>query len=364
MASFGQKRRFVKLENKRQRLDVVEDGTWSIPLMTAGLGRRGAPTLASLYKPKNSQHKLARAQLFEQAAVDCRKKYPTRGKQMHVRQAFDFIRDWTLKADLPQDILHGLFEEQRKRFIRDAAVLVPDPDSGELQFSEEFLMAYINSLEAAVLALETERAIAMFAEGEQVTVDSLTLKMYFPFSDAMEQQDLIDKGVQKQNRVIFGAFRFFKSLPIPVVRRLLEFTEKLRLYGKRKLQRINDPFYSAKVFRRTLNQANSWFFAEVDRASSLVKNRANDEEERRRRYNPPDWSFYEKNAMSRALTKRDAKEERDFILQTKEKMVGWGGYRLDDFFMVFWELQERERQLSIIIEVEAWVKRRSRFGER
>lgn len=222
-------------------------------------------------------------------------------------------------------------------------------------------MEYLNSLEAAVLALETEGAIAMFAEGELITADSLTLKMYFPFSGATEQQDLIDTEVQKEmdaRRLVFYSFRFLKSLPIPVVRRLLELTEKLTLYGKRKYQFLNDRFYSAKVFRRTLNQANSWFFAEVDRVRSLVNNQANKQEESRRRFNPPDWLFYEKNAMIRALTNRDAKEEHDFMLQTKQKMVGWGAYRLDDFFMVSRELQERERQLSILIEVEAWVKRR------
>ena len=270
---------------------------------------------------------------------------------MLIRQAIDFIRVKGKLLRLPQNILHGVFEElynRDNRYNRQVSL-----------FTEEFLIIYINSLEAAMLALETEGAIAMFAD-KPVESESLTHKLYFPFTDAMEQQDLINEKVQYKidNRYMFDHCPFFNSLPSPVIRRLFDFTEKLDLFRYRTFRKggphISDPFYSAKVFRRTLNQAYSWFYADVDRQNALSSKELS-QDYYGRMLNPHPWSFYEKNAIEWTLKKRDPKEEQDFILRIRQEiMVGDRG--MCDFFSMFWELQERERRLSIINEVEAWVK--------
>ena len=297
MAPFNSKQGLVEIRNNQRRPAGVDGNHCSIiTMMTARLGRRGrgAPSLVSLYKPKNNQHQLARAQLFEQSAVDCFNR-PVRGEQMSVRQALHFIKYQCESLKLPQDIWHGLFEEQYKRSNCDDLSL----------FTEEFLMVYVNSLEAVFSVLETESAIAMFAEDEQVSAEALMLRLHFPFADAVEQQDLINKSVQKEidydgRWSRFNKFRFFKSLSTPSTRRLLEVEHKLRLFGHRNCLKgvfyNSDPFYSAKIFRRTLDQAHSWFFAERDRRNALPRGELLFDEARIM-LNPPGWTFYEENAV-------------------------------------------------------------------
>lgn len=349
------KRSSLEIENKQQRAEEAEDnkGSFVIPIITAGLGRRrGVPSLTSLYKATDCHHELTRTQLFEKSALDCYNNW-VRGEQDGIRQAFDFIREQCSYANLPKDIWQGLFAEQYQRFVRDKHL----QNDGLPLFTEEFLVTYINSLEAAVQALETEGAIAMFAEDEPVLEELLTLKLYLPFTDSMDQQNLIDKEVQLEIdlQYMFHWFRFYKSLSTPVVRRLLDFKYKLDLYGYRKVtlsQCFSDPFYSAEIFRRTLDQTNAWFYAGKD-PRRVDWSPEGDLEEKQHR---SDWLFYEKHALLRSLQKKDPKEERDFILRTKEKILD----DLSDFFWIFWELQERERRLSIVTVVEAWVKQQQR----
>lgn len=134
-------------------------------MMTAGLGRRGAPTFPSLYSPKNSRYHLARLRLFQLAKIPCVLNLQVRVEQIHIRRAFDFIRGYCESYKPPQDIWLGLFEDQYKHCCGDNWYHeIPDLPL----FTEEFLMPYINSLEAAISVLDTESAIAMFAEDEQV----------------------------------------------------------------------------------------------------------------------------------------------------------------------------------------------------
>ena len=387
MASLGpepgvvvQKKMSDKERRNKERLGLEYTITTCHSMMTVGLGRSvsGAPTLTSLYKPRNTEHKLARAKLFDQSAVKVRDlTLRSTHSIFNVMQAFDFIRRECEKAHVPEDIWLGIFEEHRKRFIRDNhlnadfhIVCLILFDSSEFKVSETYLMAYINLLEAAVLALEMEEAISMFAEDEQITTESLTLKLYFPFSDAMEQQDSIDKGVQHdlQTNCTGKNYPFMNSLTAPVTRRLLDFTSKLDLYGMRygryqsqKYLRLRNPFYSAKVFQRILKQTNAWFLAEEYRVwLARKKNEAEGNVKyfgiRHHTKFHADYSFYEENSMKWALAMRDTKEGHEFMIKAKENIFLLSGVPLEKFFFMFWELQERERQLSIVTKVEAWVK--------
>lgn len=195
MASFGPERGFVvKKLSEEERLGLDYSTTMCNSMMTAGLGRSGsgAPTLTSLYNPRNAEHKLARAKLFDESAQNCCEwPHPTRQKEkiVCVMHAFDFIRRECKRAYFPEDIWHGVFEEHHMRFICDNhldAVYADFPveclfllDSSEFKVSENYLMVYINLLEAAVLALEMEKAISMFAEDEQITNESLTSNCIF-----------------------------------------------------------------------------------------------------------------------------------------------------------------------------------------
>ena len=72
-----------------------------------------------------------------------------------------------------------------------------------------------------------------------------------------------------------------------------------------------NPFYSTKIFWRTLNQALSWSLADQDRMNTLSEMEIYLEQVGAR----PTWSFYENNAVKWALKKRNVDEEDEFKSQ-------------------------------------------------